>query len=183
MIEIDSELLDRVQKELEGITDGIESVVSGAANKAALETKRDIVSRIIDEFYIDKKPINASITIRKANVSNTVAQVKNNRNKDSFTLKRFKVDIPSNGPIKVAQSRSGGIKELKRGFVNAPKNQPGNLQVFRRDGERRTPIDLQRGYSTGGMLETDNVIEFVEELIQEKLENNLEKEVEKFFEK
>ena len=70
MIEIDSELLARVTKELEGITNGIESVVSGAANRAALEAKRDIVSRIIDEFYIDKKPINASITIKKANESN-----------------------------------------------------------------------------------------------------------------
>lgn len=183
MIEIDSELLDRIKKELEGITDGIESVVSGAANRAALEAKRDIVSRIIDEFYIDKKPINASIMIKKANESNTVAQVKNNRKKDTFTLKRFKVDIPSNGPIKVAQSRSGGIKELKRGFVNAPKNQPGNLQVFRRKGKERKPISLQRGYSTGGMLETNNVIEYIEDLIKEKLENNLGKEVEKFFEK
>ena len=183
MIEIDSELLDRVTKELEGITNGIESVVSGAANRAALEAKKDVVNRIIDEFYIEKKPINASITIKRANKSNTVAQVKNNRKQDTFTLKRFKVDIPSNGPIKVAQSRSGGIKELKRAFVNAPKNQPGNLQVFRRDGKKRNPISLQRGYSTGGMLETNNVIDFIEDLIQERLENNLEKEVDKFFEK
>jgi len=183
MIEIDSELLEKVTKELEGITNGIESVVSGAANRAALEAKKDVVNRIIDEFYIEKKPINASITIKRANKSNTVAQVKNNRKQDTFTLKRFKVDIPSNGPIKVAQSRSGGIKELKRGFVNAPKNQPGNLQVFRRDGKKRNPISLQRGYSTGGMLETNNVIDFIEDLIQEKLENNLEKEVDKFFEK
>lgn len=183
MIEIDSELLDRIQKELEGITNGIESVVSGAANKAALETKRDIVGRIIDEYYIDKKPINESITIKRANKGNTVAQVRNNRKKDSFTLKRFKVDIPSNGPIKVAQSRSGGIKELRRGFVNAPKNQPGNPQVFRRDGGNRNPISLQRGHSTGGMLETNDVIEFIEGLIQERLEKNLGKEVEKFFEK
>jgi len=183
MIEIDSKLMDKIQKELEGITDGIESVVSGAANKAALEAKRDIVSRIIDEFYIDKKPVNASITIKKANKNNTVAQVKNNRKADTFTLKRFRVDIPSNGPIKVAQSRSGGIKELKRGFVNAPKNQPGNLQVFRRDGKKRNPIELQRGHSTGGMLETNNVIKFIEDLIQEKLEKNLGTQVEKFFEK
>lgn len=183
MIEIDSELLEKVTKELEGITNGIESVVSGAANRAALEAKKDVVNRIIDEFYIEKKPINASITIKRANKSNTVAQVKNNRKQDTFTLKRFKVDIPSNGPIKVAQSRSGGIKELKRGFVNAPKNQPGNLQVFRRDGKKRNPISLQRGYSTGGMLETNNVIDFIEDLIQERLENNLEKEVDKFFEK
>ena len=183
MIEIDSELLEKVTKELEGITNGIESVVSGAANRAALEAKKDVVNRIIDEFYIDKKPINASITIKRANKSNTVAQVKNNRKQDTFTLKRFKVDIPSNGPIKVAQSRSGGIKELKRAFVNAPKNQPGNLQVFRRDGKKRNPISLHRGYSTGVMLETNNVIDFIEDLIQERLENNLEKEVDKLFEK
>jgi len=183
MIEIDSKLMDKIQKELEGITDGIESVVSGAANKAALEAKKDIVSRIIDEFYIDKQPINASITIKRANKSNTVAQVKNNRKKDSFTLKRFKVDIPSNGPIKVAQSRSGGIKELKRGFVMSPKNQPGNVQVFRRDKEDRKQIEIQRGYSTGGMLETNNVIEFIEDLIKEKLEKNLGTQVDKFFEK
>lgn len=183
MIEIDRELLAKVTKELEGITDGIETVVSGAANRAALEAKKDIVSRIIDEFYIDKKPINASITIKKANKSNTVAQVKNNRKKDSFTLKRFRVDVPSNGPIKVAQSRTGGIKELKRGFVNAPKNQPGNLQVFRRKGKERKSITLQRGASTGSMLETNNVIEYIEDLIQEKLEKNLGTQVEKFFEK
>ena len=79
MIEIDSELLEKVTKELEGITNGIESVVSGAANRAALEAKKDVVNRIIDEFYIEKKPINASITIKRANKSNTVAQVKNNR--------------------------------------------------------------------------------------------------------
>jgi len=181
MITADIEELKRARKELEGIDRAFEIVVARAVKSAARETKKSAVNRVIKEFYIDKKPVNDSIKIKSPTTENPLAEISNNREKDTFTLKRFKVEVPANGPIKVAQSRSGGLKELKRGFIAAPKNQPGNIQVFRRKSKKRYPIEVQRGYSTGGMLNTTDISDYLEEVAQEKIYNQIDKEVVKFF--
>lgn len=183
MIEFESEALEKIVNELEGITDGVETVLSKASNKAAREAKKEAVQRIIENFYIDKSPVSSGIAIKNANSNNPLAEIKNNRKKDTFTLKQFKVDVPSNGPIRIGTIKSGGINELKRAFLNSKKDQPGNIQVFRRKGEKRYPIELQRSYSTGGMLQSEDVIDHLEESIEDKLENILGIELEKFFEK
>ena len=182
MITVDFNELERARKELEGIDDGLETVVSRAVINAARGAKKAAVERITEEFYIDKKPVNDSIKISSSK-EELAAEISNNRKKDMFTLKRFKVTEPSTGPIKVAQSRSGGLKELKRGFLASPKNQPGNIQVFRRYGKNRYPIQVQRGYSTGGMLGIDDISTYVEDIAQEKLHGKVDSEVNKFFER
>ena len=183
MITVDIKELEKARKELEGINNGLEIVVARAVKTAAREAKKAAVNRVAEEFFIDKKPVSDSINIKNPTVENPVAEISNNRKKDTFTLKRFKVEVPLSGPIKVAQSRSGGLKELKRGFLTAPKNQPGNIQVFRREGKKRYPIEVQRGYSTGGMLNAENISDYVEEVAQEKIYGQIDKEVSKFFNK
>lgn len=175
MIEIDAKELEKARKELEGIENGIETVAAKAINTVTLAARREMVKEITDKFYIDKEPVQKGIHIRKAYpIKHSFAVIKNNRKRDRFTLGRFRVEDSKQGPIKVAQSRSGGLKELKRGFLY-------NGQVWRREGKSSTPFSIQRGYSIGGMIERENVIEELENKALDRLDGQLEKEVDKFF--
>ncbi len=177
MIKVESPAIEKVRKELEGITDGLETVVVNAINVVSVEARKEAIKEITDKFYIDADPLRKGIHIRKAHpTKHSFAVIQNNRKRDRFTLARFKVVEPSKGPIKVAQSRSGGLKELKRGFIQ-------NGQVWRRRGKAAYPFDIQRGYSIGGMLESENIFEDLEETAMERLETQLDKEVDKFFDK
>ena len=177
MIDIDSKEIEKLRTELEGITDGFETVVANAINVVTFAARKEAIEKITNEFYIDKDPLKKGILIRKAHpTKHSFAVIQNNRKRDRFTLARFKVEAPSKGPIKVAQSRSGGLKELKRGFLQ-------NGQVWRREGKKSTPFNIQRGYSIGGMLERENVIETLEERAMDRLDDQLGKEVDKFLNK
>ncbi len=177
MIDVDAQALEKLRKELEGITNGLETVVANAINVVTTETKREAIRQITEKFYIDKDPLGKGIHVRRAHPSKrSYAAIQNNRKRDRFTLARFKVEQPSKGPIRVAQNRSGGLKELKRGFVQ-------NGQVWRRRGKAAYPIDVQRGYSIGGMLESEDIFKDLEEIALEKLSAQLDIEVDKFFDK
>ncbi|MCS5421254.1 MULTISPECIES: hypothetical protein [Psychrilyobacter] len=184
MIEIDSELLDKIKKELEGITDGIETVVSKVSNKTAQRAKRYIIDRIIEDFYINKNKVNSGISMRKAGGQHTIAELTNNRKKDHFGLQNFRVDVPNNGPIKIGLRKSGGLVDLRRAFLQDPKNQPGNIMVFRRrsnDPRFRKSIERQYGYSFGGMMEHNPKL--IKEWINQELDEELEIQLNNFFEK
>lgn len=177
MIDVDSSEIEKVRKELEGMDNGLETVVANAVNVVTLVARREAIKKITDEFYIDRAPLMKGIHVKKANPSKQgYAAIQNNRKRDRFTLARFKVEESSKGPIKVAQSRSGGLKELKRGFLH-------NGQVWRREGNKATPFNIQRGYSIGGMLDREEIFEELEDSIPERLESQIGREVDNFFNK
>ena len=183
MIEFEREALDKIKEELDGITDGVEEVVSKASNQTAKRAKKYIVERIIEDFYINKDKVNPGISMKKATIQNTTAELTNNRKKDHYGLQNFRVDVPDDGPIKIGLRRSGGLIDLKRAFLQAPRNQPGNIMVFRRlftESKFRKAIERQYGYSVGGMIE--NNPELIERFINEDLENEFEIKLNDFFE-
>lgn len=189
MIFVDQKEFEKAKKELEGVSEqagsALSVVTARLVNEAAKEAKREVVKKITEEYFIDKKPIKESLTITSAKPGNIEAKLENNRkrNKDRFTLARFKVEVPSNGPIKVAQSRSGGLKELKRAFLGEKRNQPGNMQVFRRSGPNRYPMDVERSYSVGGMIGASNLDKYIEETAQEYVDERFPQMVDEYFEK
>jgi hypothetical protein len=189
MITINHEEFEKARKELEGISEKAESALSIVTarliNNAAKEAKKEAVGKITEEYYIDKKPVREAVTITSAKPNKLEAEVKNARkkNKDRFTLARFKVEVPEHGPIKVAQSKSGGLKELKRAFLTDRKNQPGNTQVFRRMGARRNPIDVERSYSIGGMIGAASLGEGIEETAQNYVDEKFPDMVDEYFKK
>lgn len=183
MIEFDNEALEKVIQELEGITDGVEEVVSKASNQTTKRAKRYIVDKIIEEYYINKEKVKPGISMKKATLNNTIAQLTNNRKKDYYGLQNFRVDVPDDGPIKIGLRRSGGLVDLKRAFLRSPRNQPGNMMVFRRlftESKYRNAIERQFGYSVGGMIE--NNPDLIEKFINEDLENEFEIKLNDFFE-
>ena len=183
MIEFEREALEKIIQELEGITDGSEIVVSKASNKIAQRAKKYIVDRIIEDFYIDKKKVKPAISMKKAGVQNTIAELTNNRKKDHFGLQNFRVDVPDDGPIKIGLRRSGGLIDLKRAFLQSPRNQPGNIMVFRRkftESRFRKAIERQYGYSISGMTEHNR--ELIAKFINEDLEKELDAQLIEFFE-
>jgi len=189
MIRIDSKEFEKAKKELEGISEkaipAINILTAKVINNAAREAKKTVIKRIAEEYYIDKKPLKEAVSISTAKPGNLKAEVRNNRkrNKDRFTLGRFRVETPSSGPIKVAQSRSGGLIELKRAFVSEKRNQPGNVQVFRRSGPNRYPMDVERSYSVGGMIEAENLEDGIEDVAQDYIDEKLPEMVDEYFEK
>ena len=189
MIRVDTKEFEKAKKELEGMQDtigpAINVVTAKVINNAAREAKKAVIKRITEEYYIDKKPLKEAVSISTAKPGNLKAEVTNNRkrNKDRFTLGRFRVEIPSSGPIKVAQSRSGGLIELKRAFISEKRNQPGNVQVFRRSGPNRYPMDVERSYSIGGMIEAENLEDGIEDVAQDYIDEKLPEMVDEYFEK
>ncbi len=197
MIKVDSDAFNRAIKELEGIFENsipaINVITSKTINNASKRAKKETVQQLLDDYYIDKKPLDQSISITKSTPNSLEAKVFNNRrqHKDRFTLSRFKVEESSSGPLKVAQSRSGGLIELKRAFLASPKNQPGNIQVFRREEGKRAKgvrgdshlIQVQRSYSVGGMIGASSLERYVNETIQEYVDELFPKEIDNYFNK
>lgn len=189
MITIDQEEFEKAKKELEGIMEkaipALNVVTAKVINDSTKAARKEAVDQITDNYYIDKDPIRQAFEITKANPSSLEAQVRNTRrrNKDRFTLARFKVEVPSSGPIKVAQSKSGGLQEIKRAFLGEKRGQYGNQQVFRRSGPNRYPLTVERSYSVGGMIGASNLGKYIEETAEEYIEENFPKAVDEYFEK
>ena len=189
MITIDHEEFEKARKELEGISEkaipALNVVTAKVINDSTRAARKEAVEQITDNYYIDRKPIREAFEIVKAKPNDLEAQIRNTRrrNKDRFTLARFKVETPASGPIKVAQSKSGGLQELKRAFLGERRNQAGNVQVFRRSGPNRYPMEVERSYSVGGMIGASNLGRYIEETAQEYVEEKFPEAVDKYFEK
>lgn len=189
MITINREEFVEAIKELKGIYEkGIPAVAviaSDVINKAATRARNEAIKQLAENYYIDKKPLREALTLTKSKPQTLEASISNNRkrNKDRFTLGRFKVEVPTSGPIKVAQSRSGGLQELKRAFLGEKRGQFGNTQVFRRVGPGRYPLNVERSYSIGGMIDAKNLDKYIEETAQEYVDINFPKKINEFWDK
>ncbi len=197
MITIDQEVFEEAKKELEGIyhdaIPALNVVTANFINSCISKVKKATVDEIIDRYYINKKPVRDAIKVDKATPNYLEARVLNNRkqNKDRFTLARFKVVVPETGPIKVAQSKSGGLNELKRAWLMDGRSvgktgktiQVGNTQVFRRKGKSREPFNLERSYSIGGMVGAANLEGFIEERAEDYINDGFEDEINKYLDK
>ena len=61
MIRIDTKEFEKAKKELEGIQDtigpAINVVTARLINNAAREAKKEVIKRITEQYYLDKKPL------------------------------------------------------------------------------------------------------------------------------
>lgn len=173
MIDISSDNFKEIEKELGGITDAIEIVSADVINVVTKRVRQEVVDEVEGNFYIDKAPIRKGIRIGKASVRNPTATISNNRKRDRFTLVRFDVRENTNSPIEVAQNKNMSSNILKNNFVH-------NGHIWKRIGRAPEDIRIQRSYSIGGMANSENIFEDMEDRALDMLDVELGKGIERF---
>lgn len=188
MITIDDKELEKAQKLLGGIENGVKRAITSAINHSLGKAKTKLKKKITQEYYIKSSDVEKTLSIKKANYSTLAGTISSRSKRTSLTKLKIK---KSGTSILSGVRKSNGIKLLRgkdnlfgRPFTAKMKN--GHNGVFQRKTKQRIGVGM------GSSSEQENPIQELytlsipqmagEKGVQKYIEEKAEKMVNERFE-
>ena len=193
MITIDDKELEKAQKLLGGIENGVKRAITSAINHSLGKAKTKLKKKITQEYYIKSSDVEKTLSIKKANYSTLAGTISSRSKRTSLTKLKLK---KSGTSILSGVKKSNGIKLLQgkdnlfgRPFTAKMKN--GHTGVFQRktkqrigvgmgsSSEQENPIQELYTLSIPQMAGEKGVQKYIEEEAEKMVNERFEHEVER----
>lgn len=193
MITIDDKELEKAQKLLGGIENGVKRAITSAINHSLGKAKTKLKKKITQEYYIKSSDVEKTLSIKKANYSTLAGTISSRSKRTSLTKLKIK---KSGTSILSGVKKSNGIKLLQgkdnlfgRPFTAKMKN--GHIGVFQRktkqrirvgmvsSSEQENPIQELYTLSIPQMAGEKGVQKYIEEEAEKMVNERFEHEVER----
>lgn len=193
MITIDDKELEKAQKLLGGIENGVKRAITSAINHSLGKAKTKLKKKITQEYYIKSSDVEKTLSIKKANYSTLAGTISSRSKRTSLTKLKLK---KSGTSILSGVRKSNGIKLLQgkdnlfgRPFTAKMKN--GHIGVFQRktkqrirvgmvsSSEQENPIQELYTLSIPQMAGEKGVQKYIEEEAEKMVNERFEHEVER----
>lgn len=145
MVTRDDKELEKAQKLLGGIENGIKRAITSAINHSLGKAKTKLKKKIIQEYYIKSSDVEKTLSIKKANYSTLAGTISSRSKRTSLTKLKIK---KSGTSILSGVKKSNGIKLLQekdnlfgRPFIAKMKN--GHNGVFQRKTKQRIGVGMR----------------------------------------
>lgn len=193
MITIDDKELEKAQKLLGGIENGVKRAITSAINHSLGKAKTKLKKKITQEYYIKSSDVEKTLSIKKANYSTLAGTISSRSKRTSLTKLKLK---KSGTSILSGVRKSNGIKLLRgkdelfgKPFTAKMKN--GHFGVFQRktkqrigvgmgsSSEQENPIQELYTLSIPQMAGEKGVQKYIEEEAEKMVNERFEHEVER----
>ena len=193
MITIDDKELEKAQKLLGGIENGVKRAITSAINHSLGKAKTKLKKKITQEYYIKSSDVEKTLSIKKANYSTLAGTISSRSKRTSLTKLKLK---KSGTSILSGVRKSNGIKLLRgkdelfgKPFTAKMKN--GHTGVFQRktkqrigvgmgsSSEQENPIQELYTLSIPQMAGEKGVQKYIEEEAEKMVNERFEHEVER----
>ena len=193
MITIDDKELEKAQKLLGGIENGVKRAITSAINHSLGKAKTKLKKKITQEYYIKSSDVEKTLSIKKANYSTLAGTISSRSKRTSLTKLKIK---KSGTSILSGVRKSNGIKLLRgkdelfgKPFTTKMKN--GHTGVFQRktkqrigvgmgsSSEQENPIQELYTLSIPQMAGEKGVQKYIEEEAEKMVNERFEHEVER----
>lgn len=193
MITIDDKELEKAQKLLGGIENGVKRAITSAINHSLGKAKTKLKKKITQEYYIKSSDVEKTLSIKKANYSTLAGTISSRSKRTSLTKLKIK---KSGTSILSGVRKSNGIKLLRgkdelfgKPFTAKMKN--GHTGVFQRktkqrigvgmgsSSEQENPIQELYTLSIPQMAGEKGVQKYIEEEAEKMVNERFEHEVER----
>ena len=193
MITIDDKELEKAQKLLVGIENGVKRAITSAINHSLGKAKTKLKKKITQEYYIKSSDVEKTLSIKKANYSTLAGTISSRSKRTSLTKLKLK---KSGTSILSGVRKSNGIKLLRgkdelfgKPFTAKMKN--GHTGVFQRktkqrigvgmgsSSEQENPIQELYTLSIPQMAGEKGVQKYIEEEAEKMVNERFEHEVER----
>lgn len=193
MITIDDKELEKAQKFLGGIENGVKRAITSAINHSLGKAKTKLKKKITQEYYIKSSDVEKTLSIKKANYSTLAGTISSRSKRTSLTKLKLK---KSGTSILSGVRKSNGIKLLRgkdelfgKPFTAKMKN--GHTGVFQRktkqrigvgmgsSSEQENPIQELYTLSIPQMAGEKGVQKYIEEEAEKMVNERFEHEVER----
>ena len=193
MITIDDKELEKAQKLLGGIENGVKRAITSAINHSLGKAKTKLKKKITQEYYIKSSDVEKTLSIKKANYSTLAGTISSRSKRTSLTKLKIK---KSGTSILSGVKKSNGIKLLRgkdelfgKPFTAKMKN--GHTGVFQRktkqrigvgmgsSSEQENPIQELYTLSIPQMAGEKGVQKYIEEEAEKMVNERFEHEVER----
>lgn len=177
MIELTAEQIEKAERALENIPDGVPKVIVRAINRAAESARTEASRKVREKYYVKHSDVISTIKIYKASPADYSATIISKGH--VLALPKFRVTPREPEPKRkksiIVRVKRGGGGPLPGAFVAQMKS--GHVGVFKRVGKPRLPIEQKYGPSVPQMLGSPSVSQWIEEKAQETLEKRLDHEI------
>lgn len=165
-IKIDPQEIDRIEKMLTTIPQGMEKATSSAINRTLQMTRTSATRKAREKYDIKAKDVRDTIKLKRAGKSNSQGAMISRGT--PIPLMKFKVNPSKPNPARkkpvfASVKKSGG--SIKSAFVTSFDS--GHAGVFERVGISRFPIKEFYGPSSPQMIGEQSIIEELEDEAQE----------------
>ena len=177
--------LERAQKLLSGVKNGIERATSSAVNRSIITIKKDLKKDVTSNYAIKSSEIENKLSVKKATFSNTTGYITSKA--PLLSLHKFFSSKKADGTIYVRVKKREKRKVVKgksnlfgKPFIATMKN--GHRGIFQRKSTNRkesTRIQDLKTVSIPQMLGSKSIQEYIDEKAPEILEKNLDKEIDR----
>lgn len=177
--------LDKAQKLLSGIENGVERAASSAINKSITTIKKDLKKDVVSNYAITSSKVENTLSVKKANYTSMIGYI--NSKSDRLSLYKFFSSKKSDGTIFVRVKKKEKRKKVKgkdylfgKPFTATMKN--GHKGIFQRKSKNRAEasrIQDLKTLSIPQMLGTESIQEYINGKAPEILEKNMDKEIER----
>lgn len=193
MITIDDKELEKAQKLLDGVENGVKRAITSAINHSLEKAKTKLKKKVTQEYYIKSSDIEKTLSIKKANYSTLAGTISSRSKRTSLTKLKIK---KSGTSILSGVKKSNGIKLLRgkdelfgKPFTTKMKN--GHIGVFQRKTRQRigvgigssskqeNPIQELYTLSIPQMAGEKGVQKYIEEEAEKMVNERFEHEVER----
>lgn len=193
MITIDDKELEKAQKLLGGIENGVKRAITSAINHSLGKAKTKLKKKITQEYYIKSSDVEKTLSIKKANYSTLAGTISSRSKRTSLTKLKLK---KSGTSILSGVRKSNGIKLLRgkdelfgKPFTAKMKN--GHIGVFQRktkqrirvgmvsSSEQENPIQELYTLSIPQMAGEKGIQKYIEEEAEKMVNERFEHEVER----
>lgn len=178
-VKVDNKTFERASKLLEGIPGGVEKATVSALNRALQEGRTAGVREVTNIYAIKAKDVRGAIELRAANKGDIEAEMFVSGT--NLSLKRFA--IRPNSDTTGAKRRQVRVARKKGRFETLDKGFVWRGHAFRREGNKRLPIEKQFGPSIPAMFGNDNVVDKVEDTMVKAVDKRLEHETNRILNK
>lgn len=174
--EVGGNTLDRANKLLAGIPDGIWKASYSALRRAGDQAKTKAGRFAAAEYTINKGDFMRNVTSKTqvTGASGGVASLNISYRGNVLPLLTFNTRYSRDGKVQTQVKRTGGSAVLEHAFAAGVF---GPVAVFERLGSKRFPVEQKFGPSTAHMMQNEQVVEKMDETIQEAFERRMEHEI------
>lgn len=175
--------LDKAQRLLSGIKNGVERATSSAINRSIITIKKDLKKDVTSNYAITSTEVEKTLSVKKANFKSPIGFIRSKSPRLSLYkfFKSKKADGTLLVKVKKREKRKavvGKVNLYGRPFLATMKN--GHRGIFQRKAsDREATIQDLKTVSVPQMLGTESVEEYVEDKAPKILEKNFDREIDR----
>lgn len=151
-----------------------------AMNRAITAARAEVSKEVRKKYMVSAKAVKKTLTIKKANFSNTSGKVISKGS--PLSLKSFSVHASKRG-ISVKVRKNGKRKVIKSAFYTKSTRSSWTGYVIRTEGSHRYPIKPMYSLSIPQMINNDDIKKAMEERATKVFSERLNHEIDRYFQK